>query len=279
MYMIELPFLVRYIAENDLKHFMLKPKKSLGQNFLRDENILRKIAGSLHLQKADVVMEIGAGHGALTKYLIREAGVVLAVEFDERAIPALRELFGDQISIIQNDILKVDLSAYARLYGTKLRVVGNIPYYLTSDILFFLFENQNAVIDATLMMQLEVAQRLSAGPKTKEYGVLSIFTQLNTECKQLFKVSRNVFFPKPQVDSAVVHLRMRHAQPDFDVNLFRSIVRSTFGKRRKTLRNGLKYLDFSESILKKLNFDLDRRPEDLSVQEFILLTKELMKRS
>jgi 16S rRNA (adenine1518-N6/adenine1519-N6)-dimethyltransferase len=224
-------------------------------------------------------MEIGAGHGALTKYLIREAGVVLAVEFDERAIPALREQFGDQISIIQNDILKVDLSAYARLYGTKLRVVGNIPYYLTSDILFFLFENQNAVIDATLMMQLEVAQRLSAGPKTKEYGVLSIFTQLNTECKQLFKVSRNVFFPKPQVDSAVVHLRMRHAQPDFDVNLFRSIVRSTFGKRRKTLRNGLKYLDFSESILKKLNFDLDRRPEDLSVQEFILLTKELMKRS
>ena len=258
---------------------MLKPKKSLGQNFLRDENILRKIAGSLHLQKADVVMEIGAGHGALTKYLIREAGVVLAVEFDERAIPALREQFGDQISIIQNDILKVDLSAYARLYGTKLRIVGNIPYYLTSDILFFLFENQNAVIDATLMMQLEVAQRLSAGPKTKEYGVLSIFTQLNTECKQLFKVSRNVFFPKPQVDSAVVHLRMRHAQPDFDVNLFRSIVRSTFGKRRKTLRNGLKYLDFSESILKKLNFDLDRRPEDLSVQEFILLTKELMKRS
>jgi 16S rRNA (adenine1518-N6/adenine1519-N6)-dimethyltransferase len=268
--MIELPFLVRYIAGNDLKHFMLKPKKSLGQNFLRDENILRKIAGSLHLQKADVVMEIGAGHGALTKYLIREAGVVLAVEFDERAIPALRELFGDQISIIQNDILKVDLSAYARLYGTKLRIVGNIPYYLTSDILFFLFENQNAVIDATLMMQLEVAQRLSAGPKTKEYGVLSIFTQLNTECKQLFKVSRNVFFPKPQVDSAVVH---------FDVDLFRSIVRSTFGKRRKTLRNGLKYLDFSDSILKKLNFDLDRRPEDLSVQEFILLTKELMKRS
>jgi 16S rRNA (adenine1518-N6/adenine1519-N6)-dimethyltransferase len=256
---------------------MLKPKKNLGQNFLRDENVLRKIAGSLQLQKNDVILEIGAGHGSLTKYLIPQAGVVLAVEFDKRAIPALREQFGDKISIIQNDILKVDLSAFVRLYGTKLRIVGNIPYYLTSDILFFLFENQNAVTDATLMMQMEVAQRLAAKPKTKEYGVLSVFTQLNTECEQLFKVSRNVFFPKPQVDSAVVRLRMRNVQPDFNVDLFRSIVRSTFGKRRKTLRNGLKFFGLDESILKKIDYNLDRRPEDLSVHEFIRLTKELMK--
>lgn len=258
---------------------MLKPKKNLGQNFLRDENILRKIAGSLHLQKNDVVMEIGAGHGALTKYLIPEAGIVLAVEFDKRAIPALREQFDGKISIIQSDILKVDLSALVRHYGTRLRVVGNIPYCLTSDILFYLFENHATVIDATLMMQMEVAHRLVAKPKTKEYGVLSVFTQLNTECEQLFKVSRNVFFPKPQVDSAVVRLRMRNTRPDFNVDLFRSIVKSTFGKRRKTLRNGLKFLGLDESILKKLDYNLDQRPEDLSVDEFIRLTKELMKKS
>jgi 16S rRNA (adenine1518-N6/adenine1519-N6)-dimethyltransferase len=254
---------------------MLKPKKNLGQNFLRDENVLRKIAGSLHLQKKDIVLEIGAGHGALTKYLIPEAGAVLAVEFDERAIPALREQFNDTVSIIQDDILKVDIRSLARLHGSKLRIVGNIPYYLTSDILFYIFENRDVIFDATLMMQLEVAHRLVARPKTKEYGILSIFTQLNTECEQLFKVSRNVFFPRPKVDSAVVRLHMRATRPDFDEAAFRSVVRSTFGKRRKTLRNGLKFLDIGGSALKNIAFDLDRRPEDLSIEEFIRLTKEL----
>jgi 16S rRNA A1518/A1519 N6-dimethyltransferase RsmA/KsgA/DIM1 with predicted DNA glycosylase/AP lyase activity len=147
---------------------MIRPIKSLGQNFLRDENTLRKIADSLHLQKSDVVLEIGAGHGALTKYLIRDAGTVIAVEVDERAVSALREQFEGSASIIQNDILKVNLDDLVPHRNGNFRVVGNIPYYLTSEILFYLFDNRRRITDAALMMQLEVAHRLVAKPRTKE---------------------------------------------------------------------------------------------------------------
>ena len=256
---------------------MLKPKKSLGQNFLRDENILHKIVEGLHLRTGDIVVEIGSGQGALTKHLYEKPVKLIGVEVDERAVQLLQERFGGKLELIHGDVLEVNLADLVQRHKRKVRVVGNIPYYLTSEILFWLFDARASVADAALMVQYEVARRLVAPPKNKEYGVLSIFTQFYTECEILFRVSRNCFFPKPDVDSALVDLKFKDQLPDGDEKLFRSIVRSTFGQRRKTLRNGLKSMGFDDVSLNKGHFDLTKRPEELSVEEFLLLTRILEK--
>ncbi|RPI01044.1 MAG: hypothetical protein EHM64_16305 [Ignavibacteriae bacterium] len=142
-------------------------------------------------------------------------------------------------------------------------------------MLFWLFDARSVIRDATLMLQWEVAKRLIAPPKNKEYGILSVFTQFYTECEMLFKVSRNCFYPKPEVDSAVVRFRFREQLPEYDELLFRSVVRSTFGQRRKTLRNGLKSMGVDDALLQTLQFDLTRRPEELGVDEFLFLTQSL----
>jgi 16S rRNA (adenine1518-N6/adenine1519-N6)-dimethyltransferase len=256
---------------------VLKPKKSLGQNFLQDENILRKITESLSLSPEDVLLEIGPGQGALTKYVSAKTERLIAIEVDQRAVQVLQERFQHKIDIVHQDILDVDLQKLSEDKKAKLRIVGNIPYHLTSEILFWMYESHQAVLDATIMMQLEVARRLVARPKNKEYGILAVCTQLYTDCEMLFKVSRNCFFPKPDVDSAVVRLRFKKNLPSFDEQLFRSIVRATFGKRRKTLRNGLKSMEYEDEALGSLDFDLQKRPEELSVQEFLVLTDALGK--
>ena len=254
---------------------MLKPIKALGQNYLRDENTLHKIVESLDLRDDDVVVEIGSGQGALTKHLIEKPGNLIGIEVDGRAVRLLQERFGGKLELLHRNVLEVNLAELAHPPEKKVRVVGNIPYFLTSEILFWLFDARSAVADATLMVQLEVARRLIAPPKNKEYGILSIFTQFYTDCEMLFKVSRNCFFPKPEVDSAVVRLKFREELPEFHDALFRSIVRSTFGQRRKTLRNGLKSMGYDDAVLKNIHFDLTRRPEDLCVEEFILLSRAL----
>jgi len=256
---------------------VLKPKKSLGQNFLRDENILRNIVESLHLSSGDVVIEIGSGQGALTKHLVDLPITLVGIEVDKRAIELLQHGYGTMMTILHANVLDVDLREISQKHRKKLRIVGNIPYYLTSEILFWLFDSRMVVTDATIMMQLEVAHRLVAPPKNKEYGILSVFTQFYTECEILFKVSRNCFYPKPEVDSAVVRLNFKDQLPQVDEKLFRSIVRTTFGKRRKTLRNGLKYLVLEDTVLDQIPFDLKRRPEDLSVDEFLNLSDSIRK--
>ena len=256
---------------------VLKPIKSLGQNFLRDENILHKIVDSLDLQTDDVVVEIGPGQGALTKHLCEKPVKLIGIEVDKRAVQLLQERFGEKIEIIHRNVLEVDLGALAKDKSRRVHIVGNIPYYLTSEILFWLFDARAVVIDATLMVQYEVARRLVAPPKNKEYGILSIFTQFYTDCEMLFKVSRNCFFPKPEVDSAVVRLKFKKQLPDCDEKLFRSIVRGTFGQRRKTLRNGLKSLEYDDRVLNQVSFDLTKRPEELGVEEFLFLTRILGK--
>lgn len=254
---------------------MLAPKKSLGQNFLRDENVARKIVDSLHLRPSDVVVEIGPGQGALTKYLCAQTTNVVAIEVDERAIAVLRETLEGGVRLIHSDVLDVSLKNLSQELKSRLRIVGNIPYNITSDILFWLFENHEVVEDATLMVQLEVAQRFVARPRSKDYGILAVSVQLYSRPEFLFKVSRNSFYPKPNVDSAVVRLSFTRELPDCDEKLFKAIVRGTFGKRRKTLRNGLKYIGFSDEQLSIVAFDLKRRPESLSLDEFLHLTKEL----
>ena len=270
---IENSVLVLYI--DPVTASMLPPKKSLGQNFLRDENVARNIIDSIHLRADDVVVEIGPGQGALTKYLAGTCSRVIAVEVDERAVRLLQETFGDTIELLHADVLTVSLSAMARTQGQRLRVVGNIPYNITSEILFWLFEHQEVVEDATLMVQLEVARRFVAQPETKEYGILSIMLRYYTEPEFLFKVSRNSFFPRPEIDSAIVRLRFRENLLECDRELLTAVVRSTFGKRRKTLRNGLRYMGFDAKLLDSVPFDLTRRPEELTLGEFLELTKLL----
>ncbi len=254
---------------------MIRPKKSLGQNFLRDENILRKIVESLDLQSGDIVVEVGPGQGALTKHLIDHPVTFIGIELDGRAVELLKQTIGGAVDVIQGDVLDVRLDELSDKYRKRLRIVGNIPYYLTSQILFWLFDARSVLVDATLMMQLEVARRITAHPKTKEYGILSIFTQFYTDSDMLFKVSRNCFVPKPEVDSAVVHLNFKRELPKCDEKLFRSIVRSTFGTRRKTLRNGLKSMGLEDHTLNRIPFDLTKRPEDLGVSDFISLSNTI----
>lgn len=255
---------------------MIKPKKSLGQNFLHDDNIGRNIVQSLALESGDHLLEIGPGKGALTKFLIRKTQNFLAVELDPRAVALLKETFGDSLELLQTDILTVSLIDLAEQRRGRFKVVGNIPYYITSEILFWLLDQREAVLEATLMVQREVAQRFVAQPRTKEYGILSIFSQHYTEPRLLFKVSRHSFYPAPTVDSAVVRLVMKRDLPDCDDLLFRNIVRATFGKRRKTLRNGLRFMGFTDDQLDSTGFDLTRRSEELSPQDYVELSGKLL---
>jgi len=254
---------------------MLLPKKSLGQNFLRDENVARNIIDSLHLRADDVIVEIGPGQGALTKYLAAKCSRLVAIEVDERAIRLLRETFAESIELVHADVLTVSLGTLFRKEKRRLRVVGNIPYNITSEILFWLFEHHDAVEDATLMVQLEVARRFVAQTETKDYGILSVLLAYYTDPELLFKVSRNSFFPKPEVDSAIVRLRFREKLRECNRELLTTVVRSTFGKRRKTLRNGLRYMGFDSAHLDSVPFDLTKRPEELTLDEFLNLTELL----
>jgi 16S rRNA (adenine1518-N6/adenine1519-N6)-dimethyltransferase len=251
---------------------MLSPRKSLGQNFLRDDNILRKIVDAVGPMPGELVLEIGPGPGALTKPLVGSGARIVAVEVDPRAVQLLTETFGERLQLIHADVRTVELASLTSANERTLRVVGNIPYYLTSEILFWIIDQRKTVTEATLMVQLEVARRLVAGPGTKEYGILSVFMKHYTECRMLFKVSRNCFFPRPDVDSAVIQMRMRTDLPAIDDVQFRTVVRSTFGNRRKTLRNGLKSAGWTDAQLDATGFDLTQRPEELTAEEFVRLS-------
>lgn len=253
---------------------MVAPKKSLGQNFLRDENIARNIAAEIDPKRSDVILEIGPGTGALTAHLAEKTDHYLGVEVDQRSLDLLKTRF-QNTEFLHQSILDVRLEDLEHRFGTRIRVIGNIPYYITSEILFWIFDQRNHVTDAVLMMQLEVARRLTAKPRTKDYGILSVVTQLYAVPSVAFKVSRNSFYPVPAVDSAVVHITLRRDVSPHNEELLRNIVRTTFGKRRKTLYNGLRYAGYSDETLKQVKTDLTRRPEELSVQEFLSLTSEL----
>lgn len=256
---------------------MIAPKKSLGQHFLRDENIARKIVEQLHPERGDIILEIGSGVGALTKHLVGRPAFLISVDVDRRAVSILKEQYGTQVECIHANILDVSLDHLRRKYGKRVRVVGNIPYNLTSEILFWLFDARESVRDAALMMQLEVARRLIARARTKEYGILSVFTQFYAHPEILFRVSPHCFYPRPEVFSAFVKLSMKALLPEHNNDVFRNVVRSTFGKRRKTLSNGLRYMGMSNSQLKTVEFDLKKRPEELTVEEFLDLTRKLGK--
>ncbi|TEB08470.1 Ribosomal RNA small subunit methyltransferase A [Pelotomaculum schinkii] len=265
-------------------------RKSLGQNFLVDLNIIQKILDSAELTLDDLVLEIGPGLGALTAQAAQSAGKVLAVEVDRGLLPVLAETLegAGNVEVIEGDALKTDFDRLAGektggLFGSggkKYKLIANLPYYITSPLLMHLLMNRFNFSVAIVMVQREVAERLAAGPGAKQYGALSVAVQYFTESKILFKVPRTVFFPAPEVDSAVVRLSQR-ALPAVSVRdekTFFKLVRAAFGRRRKTLLNSLDGSGLGPDkatwlkVLQRCGIDASRRGETLALAEFACLT-------
>ena len=255
----------------------VKAKKYLGQNFLNSEDVLNKIVRSLEIKENDFFIEIGAGTGVLTRELVRAGAQVAAVETDESLVRILREDFSGNpdIEIVKADILKLDLTEYEER-GEALRIAGNIPYYITSPILFKILDNRDFVKDATLMIQKEVGERLTAEPGNKIYGIPTVLFNQFADVKKLFYVSRNCFSPRPDVDSVVINISFLEKPRYFLKNeeFFKKLVKQAFGQRRKMLRNTLRSIlpDIHKDFLSTV---LSRRPEQLTTEDFAALSNEL----
>ncbi len=252
----------------------IRPKKRLGQHFLQDPNTIRRIADAVEAPPDAPVVEIGPGTGALTAVLAERYEHLTAIEVDERAVVHLRETMPG-LDVRQRDVLEVDWAALAEEKGEALWVVGNLPYYITSPILFSLLDARAHLRRAVVMMQKEVAERLVAVPRTKAYGILSVQTQLLARPSLLFEVSRHVFFPKPDVTSAVVALDLPEGELGVPVGELRRVVRAAFGQRRKTLRNSLKAVA-QETGRPVPDAVAGLRAEALEPPEFVALTRALL---
>lgn len=244
------------------------PLKHFGQNYLRDENIIRKIIEEISPQKSDLIIEVGAGEGALTSKLLDTTDDFFAVEIDKRNIQILKNKF-PHLKLLEGDFLEVDLKQIKDKHGKKLRVVGNIPYNITSPIIFKLIENRELISDSILMVQYEVAQRITARSGGKDYGILSVITQYFAKTELCFKVSPNVFFPRPKVYSAVIHLKFRDAlYSQEESETFIKLVKAAFGNRRKMLYNSFKNSIFAHLNFNETGVDLTLRAEKLTIADF-----------
>lgn len=249
---------------------LYKPLKKFGQNYLTDENILKKIYNEINPNPDDFILEIGPGYGALTKYFINHKKY-LGIEIDTRTFDYLCENYS-QLQFNNIDILDFDLSSVH--YNNKIRIIGNIPYNITSPIIFKIVENYKIITDATLMVQLEVAKRLIATPGSKDYSLLTVITDFFMNKKLCFKVSKNCFNPKPNVDSAIIHLFIKENLNDkFDSKLFIQVVKACFNTRRKQLKNSLKNSIFSNVDFTNSPIPLTLRAEELSLSDFIKFTE------
>ncbi len=251
---------------------IVKAKKSLGQHFLKDQNIARKITDSL-LPVTPDVLEIGPGMGVLTRHLLEQGNFsVKAIDIDRESIDYLHgELPQYRDRIIFGDFLKANLTEW---YTAPFSVIGNLPYNISSQIFFRIIENRQLVRQAVCMIQKEVAERITAAHGNKTYGILSVFLQTFYHIEYLFTVSEKVFDPPPKVKSAVIRLtRNSRESLECDENLFFRIVKTGFNQRRKTLRNSLRQILPPEFV----SDDLNLRPEQLSVTDFIRLTQEIEK--
>ncbi|MCW9707832.1 16S rRNA (adenine(1518)-N(6)/adenine(1519)-N(6))-dimethyltransferase RsmA [Fodinibius salsisoli] len=246
----------------------LRPKKSLGQHFLTDQNIIDKIADAIPATPGNRVIEIGPGTGALTEALLQRFDNLLAVELDDRAIALLNKKF-DKLKIHHGNVLDVDWQELS-IGKEKTHVVGNLPYYITSQILFALLEQRSVLSDAILMMQKEVAERLVADIRTKDYGILSVQTQLMSSPEILFPVSRHCFKPQPNVESAMVKLTFNKGNLDCTDQHLKTVVRTAFNQRRKKLSNALKPIIPKKELPE--GFDFDKRAEAWLPAEYEKLT-------
>ena len=256
-------------------------QKKFGQNFLIDEHVLEKIISAAGIGPDDFVVEIGPGIGTMTQYLAHAARGVAAVEIDKALIPILQDTLSayDNVTVINEDVLKVDLKELAEKMneGRPVKVVANLPYYITTPIIMGLFESHVPVESITVMVQKEVAERMQAGPGTKDYGALSLAVQYYAEPYIVANVPPNCFMPRPNVGSAVIRLQV-HKNPDIrvkDESLMFRIIRASFNQRRKTLQNSLSHdpqLGISKEvvarILEEMGLSATIRGEALSLQQF-----------
>lgn len=254
-----------------------RPKKRFSQNFLQNPHYQKKIVNALDINSNDTVIEIGPGQGALTQHII-DAGPLnyFAIEIDKSLAEKLVIQYKDKICVIQQDFLEFDFNSIEEPVDSRLKIIGNLPYHITSPILFKLIDNYKSINTSVLMLQKEVARRLSARHNNKEYGILSVVSQTYSDVQYLFEVKRGNFYPAPDVDSAVIRLFFKNELENIEnESLFRKIVRETFNYRRKMLRNSLCRI-FDKTIVYSISSDfIDRRPEQLSVDEFKILSNIL----
>lgn len=263
-------------------------QKKFGQNFLIDSNILDKIIESAQLTKDDCVLEIGPGIGTMTQYLAEQAGEVVAVEIDKNLIPILEDTLSDysNVTILNEDILKVDISKIVeeRNSGKPIKVVANLPYYITTPIIMALFESHVPLLSVTIMVQKEMADRMQVGPGTKDYGALSLAVQYYAKPEIITRVPASCFMPRPNVDSTVIRLT-RYEKPPVEVEdeayLF-AVIRASFNQRRKTLVNGLANAanlgvnrQIVEETLDEMGLSRQIRGETLNLQQFTDLSNRL----
>lgn len=265
-------------------------KKSLGQNFLIDTNILKRIVDAANVAEGSGAIEIGPGIGALTEQLAKRTEKVVAYEIDKRLIPILKDTLSPypHVKIIHEDVLKADVKEMIINEFSEMEdvaVVANLPYYVTTPILMKLLEEKLPIRTIVVMIQKEVAERIAAGPNTKDYGSLSIAAQYYAHAETVFTVPKTVFVPQPNVDSAILRLTLRDEPPIniVDEQFFFEVVRASFAQRRKTILNNLAHhfpnsvKSQLEEILHSTNIEPKRRGESLSMEEFALLSNTLYK--
>ncbi len=256
-----------------------RPKKYWGQHFLADQHLARQIADTIEAPPPVLVVEIGPGKGILTRYLLEKPVQYVGVEIDPELAALLRTAWAHRpnFRLLEEDFLTLNLDALFQAYpGHTPVVVGNIPYNITGPILFKLFEYHSRLFQATLMVQKEVARRIIAAPGSKDYGIVSIFSQLYARTEYLWTVPAGRFFPRPQVDSAVVRFRFRNnaTRQIHNPALFQRLVQTAFRQRRKMLKNSLSVL-FPKEVFNKLDFDFHLRPEQVPIRDWIHLANQL----
>ena len=252
-------------------------KKSLGQNFLMDKNIIKKISDSVNPTKKDLIVEIGPGAGALTKELVQKNCDVICFEIDTRLKEILEEIKSDKLTIVFNDFLKVNLKEYIdeKKYE-HIYFIGNLPYYITTAIINKIISESNPY-EITVMVQKEVGDRFMSKPNSRDYGSLSVFLQYNFDVTKVVNVNKRCFEPIPKVDSVVVKLSKNKKYSANNEDKFFKLVKDSFTQKRKNLRNNLRNynLEKIEEVLKKYNKDLTVRAESLSIEEFVEISNNL----
>lgn len=266
-----------------LKEFLLfsfsHPKKALSQNFLIDGNIVRKIIDTAQIQEGDIVLEIGPGPGALTEALLLKGAIVTAIEKDTVFAKQLHRLqkLGD-LQIQEKDFLLFDLESFLANQKSTIKVVANLPYHITTPILLSLIPHYDKIDSLTIMVQKEYADRMVAKPRSPHYSHLSLLVRFFCQAKLIFTISPNCFFPKPKVHSGIVYCKLQSPALTKDVDAFFFLTRSAFQQKRKMLRSSLKSLapkELIEQALLAIHLSITARPEELSLQEFIALFKQL----
>ena len=265
-----------------------KFSKSLGQNFLIDDNVIDKILAGSRLSETDKIIEVGPGIGTLTREMGKTAQNVVAIEIDKTLIPILKETLADldNVEVVNEDILKVDIQGLIneKLDGGPVKLIANLPYYITTPIVMKFLEEDIPVTDIVVMVQKEVADRMNAKPSTKDYGALSVAVQYYCDTEIVAKAPRHMFVPQPNVDSIVIglHVRSERKYKVDNEDIFFKTVKASFGQRRKTLLNSLGGLGFLtkdqiKEALQAANIDAKRRGETLSIDEFANLSNEINK--